>query len=80
MTTIESSKPQFQNHIMKTKILLTFSEGKLTACIANGNVEVLAEVAETLDGVQQVPVNEIPCADLDALLQGRMPANIESEP
>jgi hypothetical protein len=54
------------------KILISFERGAIVGVIANGDVEVHAEVAETLDGIRQLPVHVIPIADLDALLAGKI--------
>ena len=56
--------------------MLTFEAGKLKAIIANGEVEVFTENADTLDGISQIrpnQINEVPNAEFNAILIGRIP-------
>ena len=52
------------------KILLTIEDGKIRVC-ANGNAQVFVEHMDGLNGVEQIAVSEIPCADFDQLLRGK---------
>ena len=52
------------------KILLTIEDGKIRVC-ANGNAQVFVEHMDGLNGVEQIAVSEIPCADFDQLLKGK---------
>ena len=53
-----------------SKILITIEGGKIRVC-ANGEVAVYVEHMDGLNGVEQIEVSEIPCADFDALLKGK---------
>ena len=52
------------------KLLITIEDGKIRVC-ANGNAQVFVEHMDGLNGVEQIEVSEIPCADFDALLKGK---------
>ena len=53
---------------MTPRILITIEDGKIRVC-ANGEVQVFVEHMDGLNGVEQIAVSEIPCADFDALLK-----------
>ena len=52
------------------KLLITIEDGKIRVC-ANGNPQVFIEHMDGLNGVEQIEVSEIPCADFDQLLRGK---------
>lgn len=59
---------------MNPRILLSFGDGKLVGIVADGHVEVLIELQDTLLPPAQVKphdVHEIARADFDALLAGK---------
>lgn len=53
---------------MKPKIILAIADGKIQMVIANGDVDVMAIVHDTLDGVQQLPVKQITNAEFDQII------------
>jgi hypothetical protein len=65
---------------MNPKLLLTFENGSLVAAVSNGEICLYVENTNTLAGIVQVSVPEITNSDFEALLAGRMPTGIESEP
>ena len=64
---------------MKNKILITIESGKIRAC-ANGNAQVYFEDMNNLNGIEQIQVSEIPCADFDSLLTGHDIGQTQGEP
>jgi hypothetical protein len=59
---------------MKSKILITVENGRITSAVANGNTELYVNVLETLDGPQKVYVVAVTNEQLETLLAaGRSP-------
>jgi hypothetical protein len=54
-------------------ILLTIQGGKIVGATANGKVNLFIEQADTLNGIEQIHVNEIPCSEFQSFLDGRIP-------
>ena len=52
------------------KVLITIEDNKMRVC-SNGEIQVFVEHMDGLNGVEQIEVSEIPCADFDQLLRGK---------
>ena len=61
---------QLERNNMKMKVLITIEDNKMRVC-SNGEIQVFVEDMDGLNGVEQIGVSEIPCADFDQLLKGK---------
>lgn len=56
---------------MNVKILVTVEGDKIRAC-ANGSVEIYVEDMNAIGGIEQIEASEIPDADFNALIAGKI--------
>ena len=56
---------------MTMKILVTIEDGRIRAC-ANGSCEIYVEDMNAIGGIEQIQASEIPDADFNALIAGKI--------